>query len=376
MEKIRVRKLILPILFMGTITVMSLITFFGPHRTYSENEKRMLASFPKFSFDAIASGKYQQELETYISDHITGRDFFVGIDAYFSNLMGKNALGDIYKSEGDYLINAPKNDVNGHFVKNMNNFEKFAAKTGVPSAIVIVPTAGYIMEDKLPGFHGEYNDDRLFETASELTPSVKFFDARQPLIEAYNGGKQLYYRTDHHLTSAGSYELYKAYCDFSGLDCPEESEYAKETYGGFYGTTYSSSGYWLTKADDIELWNLGEKVSVTHDETDGAASDTMFFKEHLNKKDKYPVYLDGNHSYVKIENPRAEGGNLLIVRDSYAQCFAPFMSHNYKNIYMLDMRYYRNSVLGLVEENNIDEVLFLYGIDTLLTDSSSSWLLF
>lgn len=376
MNNIRIRKWILPILFMGTITVLSLVTFFGTHKTYSENEKRMLAEFPKFSLEAVMSGSYQKQLETYISDHISGRDFFVGVDTYFSHLMGRNALGDIYRSDGDYLINAPKNDSNGHFVKNMNNFEKFADKIGVPCSMIIVPSAGYIMEDRLPAFHGQYNDDKLFEKASDLTPSVKFFDARVPLIEAYNEGKQVYYRTDHHLTSSGTYELYKAYCDFAEINYPIESTYTKEIHGGFYGTTYSSSGYWMTEADNIELWDSGEKVCVTHDEDTKTKWDTVFFKTHLTKKDKYPVFLDGNHSYVKIENPGVKKGNLLIIRDSYAQCFAPFISHNYRNIYMLDMRYYRNSVLGLFEEKEIDEVLFLYGIDTLLTDSSTSWLMF
>ena len=100
----------------------------------------------------------------------------------------------------------------------------------------------------------------------------------------------------------------------------------------------------------------------------------MFFKENLKVADKYPVFLNGNQGYVKIENPTAKGGTLLVVRDSFGQNFVPFLAHNYKEIYMIDLRYYRNSLAAIGQTAKIDEVLFIYGIDTLLTDSSTSYL--
>ncbi len=370
------RKFILPLLFMGLIIIMGAITFFAPGRTYSENEKRILADFPKITWDSIKSGEFQDGFETYISDHLAGREFFVGVNAYWDKLLGKNALKDIYSADDGYLVNAPKDISGGSFRKNMENFQNFTQKTGIDSTLMIIPSAGYIMEDKLPSFHKKYNDDELFKLASELTPSVRFFDTRGRLLNKYNEGAQVYYRTDHHLTSEGSYALYREYCTLKGMDYPQKEEYSISTYGGFYGTTYSGSGYFLNRDDSIEIWDKGTKVTVTLEEKDSKKADSMFFKEHLDSMDMYPVYLDGNHSYVKIENPESEGGNLLIIRDSYAQNMAPFLAHNYKNIYMLDMRYYRNFMSKFLEENEIDEILYLYGIDTLLTDESSNWLFF
>ena len=377
--KKNIKKMIFPFLFVLALCVVSAVTFFNTSNNYSENEKRFLAVFPEFSIKTVMNGSFQDELETYMSDHIMGRDFFVGIEAYFSNIMGKNALQDIYKAEGGYLINAPKplpkKGETDHFGKNLTNMETFSLMNGIESTLVIVPSAGYIMEDKLPVFHKKYNDDKLIMKAAEKTPSIKFLDVRKILFDAYKSGRDVYYRTDHHITSRGSYEIYKAYCDFSGLDCPSENLYTVENHEGFYGTTYSGSGYWLTKPDELEVWDLGEDVTVTLEE-DGEVSDTMFFEKHLNQQDKYPIYLDGNHSYVKIENPKAEGGTLLVIRDSYGQNFVPFLAHNYKKIYMLDMRYYRKSMSELFGSEKIDEILYLYGIDTLLTDSSTSYLFF
>ena len=114
MQKPNILKFILPFLFIGMLVVMSLFTFLDG-KTYSENEKRVLAELPEFSWKSIASGTFQSDLEKYAADHISGRNFFVGVDAYFSKLMGKNALSDIYYADGGYLINAPKEDTDGNF---------------------------------------------------------------------------------------------------------------------------------------------------------------------------------------------------------------------------------------------------------------------
>ena len=369
----KIKKYLVIALFMGAVTVMGLLTFFGPYKPYSENEKRILSEFPEFSWDSVVSGEFQDGLETYICDHLPGRDFFVGVNAYSDKAMGKNTLKDIYSAKDGYLINAPKDNPDTSFKKNMNSFRAFTEKTGISSTLVIVPSAGYIMEDKLPVGHKAYRDDELFKIASSLTENINFFDARGTLYNSYKAGNGVYYRTDHHLTSEGSYALYKDFCGYAKLDCPDKEDYNIEKIDGFYGTTYSGSGYFLNESDILEIWDCGVKASVTFE--NGKKSDTMFFREHLGKMDMYPVYLDGNHSYVKIENPRAKGGNLLIVRDSYAQNLAPFLAYNYKNIHMLDMRYYRGSMAEFLKDKNIDEILYIYGIDTLITDESASWLL-
>lgn len=103
-------------------------------------------------------------------------------------------------------------------------------------------------------------------------------------------------------------------------------------------------------------------------------SDSLFFTEHLADLDKYPVYLDGNHSLVTIENPAAEGGTLLVIRDSFAHCLATFLAQEYQTIYLVDLRYYRGSLSQFVTDHEVDELLYLYGMDTLLTDTNSAWL--
>jgi hypothetical protein len=88
----------------------------------------------------------------------------------------------------------------------------------------------------------------------------------------------------------------------------------------------------------------------------------------------YPVFLDGNHALVKISNPDAEGGKLLVIKDSYAHALVPFLSENYSEIVMVDMRYYKESLSELCVSEGIDDALVLYSISNFCTDTGVAFI--
>ena len=185
---------------------------------------------------------------------------------------------------------------------------------------------------------------------------------------------QLYYATDHHLTSRGSYEICRMYVESLGMMMPEVSDYEIETHEDFRGSMYSQSGLWGVEPDALEIWrskNLGN-VEVGFDDREGA--DDLFFPEHLAELDKYPTFLDGNHGLVTIETENTDAENLLLIRDSFGHCFAPFAADSFHRIVLVDLRYYRKSVQELAAEMEIDRVLVLYGSDTFMTDTNFTWL--
>ena len=60
--------------------------------------------------------------------------------------------------------------------------------------------------------------------------------------------------------------------------------------------------------------------------------------------------------------------------DSYAHCFSTFLASDYQNIYLVDLRYYRDNLSQFVAEHPVDRVLYLYGVDNLVSDTNSAWL--
>ena len=66
-----------------------------------------------------------------------------------------------------------------------------------------------------------------------------------------------------------------------------------------------------------------------------------------------------------MNNDNEDGKKVLVIKDSYAHCFVPFMAENCSQIDMVDLRYYLNNVSALTEHNSYDEVLILYGISNM-----------
>ena len=365
-----------PVMFCLFIFSFALTLIFLPDQEYSEKEKRYLDTAPRVTWEAVLDGSFQDQLESWIADQFPLRDFWVGLHAYSQLILGKNAHQDIYAAEDGYLINAPATQDLTDFRNSISRFDRFVEKTGLPASLLMVPSTGWLHEDSLPSGHEPYPDDLMFLEASEIVQYIYVLDVRDVLKEA-DHEKSVAYRTDHHLTSYGNYVLYSFYQDYQERAYFPQSHYVIETIPGFYGTTWSGSGYWLTKSDDLEIWDSSTDtvtVSITDGDGTDMVSDSMFFREHLEELDKYPVFLDGNHALTTIQNPDAKGGTLLIIKDSYAHGFAPFLAENYQTIYLLDLRYYRGKISDFAAENGVDELLFLYGTSTLLTDTNSAWL--
>ncbi len=370
----KIKPIMPSVAFLLVVFILSVSLIVAPKKEFSQNEKRLLAKSPEISLEALADGKFTKDLESFVSDQFPLRDFFVGVNSYFNLLCGRNSTAPVYYGKDGYLIGAPAELSSSTALENIQNFSEFAKKNNLTATIMAVPQCGYIMDDKLPAVHGEYTDGEIFDIIAENKGEMTFIDVR----EAFNKTKndvQLYYKTDHHITSAGAFELYKLYAEGNGFTVTKN--YDVKTEPDFYGTAYSKGGYWLSEPDTIEMWynnDLKVAVEITEPGKDVVKSDSVFFTDRLEEADKYPVYLDGNHSLTKIKNPDAKGGKILVVKDSFAHCFTGFLAEQYSEIYMVDMRYYRTSVSDLVKENGITEVLYLYGTESIGTDTNSGWL--
>lgn len=361
--------------FLALVFVLLLLFIVLPKSDYSANEKRVLSEFPAVTFDTVADGSFGSKFETYLSDHFPFRNFFVGLNAYYNQLLGNNGATGIYNAKDGYLISKPESFAPERLTKNIGYICDFAEKNAMNAVLLAVPSPGSMLEDKLPGVHAEYADDKAFALIEEaLTDAVQFADVREIFASS---DEQIYYRTDHHITSAGSYLCYEALCNALSLIPVSRDAFTVEASDGFYGTTYSRSGLWLEKPDTVELWKnakLDVTVWVSEDGSENEPHDGIFFTDHLSQDDQYPVFLDGNHGYTHIHNENADGGKLLIVKDSYAHCMTGFLASHYSDIYMIDLRYYKLELSPLVAEKGIDTVLYIYGIDNLMTDSNISWL--
>lgn len=376
----KIGKYIPAVVFLIFIYGMALWFLFSPKTDYSSSEKRYLQKFPDANVEKVLSGEFGSEFETFFADQFPQRNTWVGFNAYTALAEGNNGASGVYNCKNGYLINKPVSTDNS-LDKNVGAVVDFAKTIDAPTTVMLVPSTGYIADDVLPTFHDKYNDDEDISKISSTLSKEKigFVDLRERFKSEYKNGSQLYYKTDHHWTTKGAYTGYQELCKALGITPIDDSTLKKDSYPDFYGTTYSSSGFWLTPPDNIEIWsnpkNSDKNISVKI--TEGAnvkTSGSMYFTDHLKEDDKYPVFIDGNHALTEITNTNAKNGTILLIKDSFSHSLAPFLAENYSKVVLVDLRYYKESVSQLVSTYNPEQVVVLYGIDNLATDTDIVWL--
>lgn len=369
MKEIKISQASALLLTAGVLS-LSFLFLVSKKEEFSENENRYLASFPAFTWESVKSGAYMEEMNDYLCDHFPFRDFFISLKTRTEIRLGKREINQVYIGEDGYLIEEYKQPVNTEQISQ--NFKTFAGNEEVKKRalhLMLVPTAVYTCQDKLPEFAPVRNQ---METAGQIyqASGIPSIDCSQDLADHKEEG-QLYYRTDHHWTTYGAYIGYLAFCREKGLDpVPLEELEAEVVTEDFRGTIYSKVNDYSQKGDEITIYrNPQDKLTVFYEDT-GETCDSLYNLEYAVKKDKYSLFLNNLHPLIEITNEAGEAGKeLMVIKDSYANSMIPFLVHHYRKVYVLDTRYYKwgpSSFLG--GHPGITDILILYNMNTLDTD--------
>ncbi len=369
----RNRRLLRQYLSFLLVGVVFFFTVFGmmlQDRKFSESENRGLAQAPVFSVAALTDGSYLSGLGTYVADQFPLRDSWISLNLTMNKLLGQKEASGVYLCEDDYLMQIPAEPNQTQLSRNLaaiNDFGETHSKLNI--VMSVIPNAVSIHSDKLPAnapVRDQFAD--LAEIQKAIT-GAKFTNVTGALTE--HSDETLFYRTDHHWTSLGAcYALERIGTD---LDIPAPGPDGYEIYtvsDSFEGTLSSKSGSHSAK-DVVELFVPKTDIEyyVTYENSqDGICS--MYNKEALDSKDHYTVFFGGNYGRVDITTTANTHRNLLVFKDSYANCLVPMLYPYFDHITMIDPRYYYDSVAGVIKNQDITDVLYLYNLDTFLSDSS------
>ena len=355
-------------IIISIIVLFFMVTFvIFPKKDFSENENRYLSEMPEISFDGLIDGSYMKDIQNYLSDQFPFRDKFIGLKTiYEKNILLKELINNVYISKDGYCIEKftmPKS------IKMISNkFNMFAKKINANVDIMLVPTAVEIYKDKLPEFaNNDSQQTAINEIFNGITESnvnkLSMYDV------LYNKkDQQLYYRYDHHWTSFGAYIAACEYLKFKGFNEFPEKNLIKTVSTDFKGTIYSKLNDYYIQGEEMQAYqNNKNDILVTFE--DGSTSNSIYSEEYLSQKDKYSYFLDNLHSEMTIKNNNAKTDKkIAIIKDSYANCFIPYLVDYYKEIYVFDTRYYKDSVTEFINKNKLEEVLILYNVNTIGTD--------
>ncbi len=352
--------------------VCAALNAFHPPRDISEKENRELKQFPKATLESVGSGEFMDDFEAYAADQFLWRDGVVSIKADAEKLLGKKGSNGVHFARDGYLIlrpdkyNAENLDKNITAIKNINDRDELNV------TLAVVPTAFEILKDKLPrnSYDNRTAECIRYARSKADEAGIPFCDVTD-MLTAHNN-EYIYYRGDHHQTALGSYYTYRALGAYLGYKPYDEDAFDREVLSKkFRGTTWSKASTHFSKKDIVEKFTLkdGSSQSVSFP-LENREMDGLYSTERLEQKDKYAVYLDGNHALTVIHSGCGSGRKLAVLKDSYAHSLAPFLANHFDEIHLIDMRYYNDDIIRYFGENGISDVLALYNSDTFSNDTN------
>ena len=366
--------LILFSVFFVGVFVLDLLT---PDRQVSELENTTLTQRPAITTQLLTAkglnqffGNYTQ----YTKDQIPGRDGWISLQSFVETaLFQKTQSGGVLLGDEGQMINRTFGLVSSEertLPRNIAAVTSLASRYPGKVYTMVVPSAATIYPERVP-VGAPLLDETVYlkqiQTAVEEAGGT-FVSVAQTLSD--HRDEYIYYRTDHHWTTQGAYYAYSQLCSLLGLTPFDLSAHQAVEVPDFYGTFYSRARTWNAQPDTLTYYQLDNPLTiytVTGPGMPEAGNTTgLYDLSKLEVYDKYAAFLHGNNGMSRVEGDGE--GSILVIKDSYANSFVPFLTANYADIDVVDLRNYNYGLDTLIDQNDYDQILVLYSFDSFKSD--------
>ena len=378
MKKDRQRKVqeqLVGIIFILTLFLFLIINVIVPDREKSVQENRMLATKPKFRLSSLISGDYDEKFEAYMDDQFVGRDVWRKLKVTVDRIGGSRLENGVYIGMNGQLLEQIEVADENHLAANIKAIKSFSeSQSKIPVRMMLVPDAANVLNHSLPALAKPEDQTQMFSMVrKDLGDSVEWIDVSTELNQ--HKTEKIYYKTDHHWTTLGAFYAFQAAAPSLGIDGDLSGKYVSYAVSdSFSGMLASKSGVNLGEKEQIDIYvPTEEDTDLIVDYVDeGKRSTSLYDSSKLKEKDQYTVFLGGNSSLLDIRTVSTSTKRLLLVKDSFANSFIPFLTPYYREIVVVDPRYYSGTINDLMDSYRISEVLFLYSGNTFFKDNNIS----
>lgn len=355
------------VLCFGFIALIMLTTLFSNKSKESFIENRPLADFPGSGFDDLYSGETSGKLNAYYADHIAERGFWISAKAEMQSQLSESIVNGVYVSK-ERLLDAEISRREPDY-SSADTIKDFCSEYDGTAYIVIVPTSSGIYGNILPEHISVIPENQQISAFYERLGN----DIRK--IDAYNILKMIkdsyiYYRNDTKWTSYGAYCVYRTVIKKLGLQPASYDKYTIEHITDrFRGNLFNRSLSKKPKSDIIDIYKYNDGANVVSciciDKDGNTYKGDIFDRSRLDSSDMYSVYLGNPVPVMKIKTSVKNDKKLLVIKDSYADCFIPFLLQHYSEITVITPSEMEKTLDETVNINDYGQTLFLFGIEDL-----------
>jgi hypothetical protein len=384
---------ILTVVFCVMLAAAAVIIWLPADEDSVAQENRAVAKMPSTDAKTIFSGEFSSGFEDYIGDNVGFRGFFTGISGDITANKGFTSdLGKIVSVNKDVgtettqksrlliagnkimeVFEGKKENMDGYL--NVLKFYADKLDEDINFYSMLVPTQLEFQEPLYSNIQ-DSQKETIEYIYGNMPDRITPVDAYSELEE--HKDEYIYYRTDHHWTARGAFYGYTAFMDaLKKNDRENEKMYKPVTIEEFPANkTEGFLGYLYKQAqtpelkddpDTIEWYDLNEQghISISdeyYENGKGVKYDSVIFAKD---KNDYSLFLGGDQPLVEMTNSaNPKGRTILIIKDSYCNCFAPWVIQNYHKVVLIDPRTYEGGLQQLLERYKPDDLLLMNYIFT------------
>ena len=377
----RFGKVLFIALFLGMIFVIPLATKLQKNEVISQFENRKLAEAPKLTKAGLLSGEYFGQWETYLSDHIFGRNLWIKAYTYLNmTVLGKDNINNIVLGKEGYLL--PFFDYDGKYdaINSPQNLDEMAQKLKLLQAylekkgsclyFVGIPSQASYHRADYPGHLLNNNqllnntEGRLFGNLDKL--GVSYINMNT--VFHRNETVEYYYKTDHHYNFEGAYatyyEIVKTLQQNSRLKVApplEKEDLDIVTLPNPFGGSRNRQVYYMVPTRE-KIQIAYPKNRIAYEKyTNGKQDQTLYYtKDNTSEMINYGVYMGGDWAETVIKTNNDQLSKLLIFGDSFTNAVEPLLFYNFSETRILDLRHYNKmSLYEYINEYQPDAVILM-----------------
>ena len=184
----------------------------------------------------------------------------------------------------------------------------------------------------------------------------------------------IFFRTDHHWTQLGAYYAYTAFCEAAGFEAVPLDRFETGRYDRFVGSMYTFTANYpqsQTLLDNPDYLEYYLPIATTHAKyyADGNLQNGVpvsVVYQHLDASvsNKYQCFIGGDTPVCVIETD-VEGPVCLMLKESYGNAFAPFLTSHYSKIIVVDPREFNRDgkpsldLTQFAKDQGVDDLLVI-----------------
>ena len=360
---------------------------YSEFETESYLEGREFQTLPDLTSASFSEGTFQDEFEDYLCDHVPEHDDVIlanatmqrsiislaslpfGFEAY-ETYFGSDY---IYLPEYGMVVESPMS-TSELSVESLSTYvEEYTALMEAnpdidwlvyicdrPSTSLANPAV--VMSSDVADY--EYIQENFLDLLPDTCTVVdgSYTDTAEYCAE--------HYLTDHHWNIYGAIDAYEEIITAFGKEAIDLSGVFVAYEGPFWGSEARSGLVLVEGGDavyDVEYEHSSLRVAVGGEERDAsilAESWEEGYTGHVNAEKFSNSYVECFHSdygLLEIENLDSDSGeSLLIIGDSFTDCFERFFAENYQYVYVIDPRNVEDlDIQEFIDEHDIDDAAFI-----------------